>query len=96
MTKRKENYDMANKAQKLKTWIKDHEVEIKKTLKTIGVGAILGFGLGYITGDKITTTKIGNGYARFHMDGLIKYFDPSTGKEIDIMEACEVARKMYD
>lgn len=75
--------------QKTKEWIKEH----KEGLVRFGYYSA-GFAVGCFITDKISDYRIGNGIAKFHLAGIIKFFDPSTGDEISIMEANKILKDM--
>ena len=64
--------------QTMKEWIEEH----KEGLIRIGYYAV-GFGIGCFVTDKIQSKAYARGLKGFHQSGIIKFFDPATGIEVD-------------
>lgn len=54
----------------------------------------LGLGVGYFISDKISDYQVGAGLDRLAREGIIKFFEPSTGLEVGIEKAVEIADKL--
>lgn len=81
------------KEKKVKRWFDEHKKEIKSGMMKVGIYAI-GFGIGYFTADKITTFRIGAGLSTLRTSGIIKFFDPSNGLEIDVNKAVDLVKQI--
>lgn len=88
---------MKNLKQKTKEWYENNKESIKnKGKKILDYVFIVGtFTFTAYVGGKITEYSIGRGLKKFHEDGLIKFFDISTGKEIGIKELNMLIDEMY-
>lgn len=76
---------------KLKTWYGKNEDEIKTKAKKFGYCAA-GLGVGYLVGKQMTIFKSALGLADMNSLGIIKFFDPSKGVEINVKEACALLK----
>lgn len=79
---------------KIRTWYEENKEEIKSKLVK-GVCIIGGFISGSIVATKVANMNHKLGMAALHNDGLVKYFNPSTGQEISPYEISDVAREFY-
>lgn len=84
---------MNEKENKMKKWFKENKDEIVATSLAI-VCSTASVGFGYFIGDKICGYRTASGISRLHDLGIFKFFDPSTGSEIDVNKAVEVARDL--
>ncbi len=76
--------------QQLVKWFKEHEQEF------IGAGiALVGFGVGYYISGKAFDWRISYSLTRLTNDGILKFFDPTTGLEVGVDEACKIAIQKY-
>ncbi len=82
------------KINKMKDWFGKHKEEIKGELRRLCWYAV-GIGVGYFVGTKMHDLRIDNGLMRMYSDGLMKFFDPATGNEVDIDELGKVIKKIY-
>lgn len=78
-----------NEKRTMKEWVKEH----KGTLIGICCCAA-GFGLGCFVTDKIDSKACARGLQRFHQSGIIKFFDPATGIEVDECGVQEVIERV--
>lgn len=85
---------MEEKKSKVKVWFDKHKEEIKGEALRFCWYAV-GIGVGYFVGTKLNSLRIDNGLLRMHADGLIKFFDPAAGIEVDMSELGKVVRKTY-
>lgn len=80
------------KKKRVKRWFEDHKKEIKTTICVLAGGFIC-----YSICDKISDYKVGTNLSRFHDEGIIKFFDPSSNQEIDLDKAMEIIiKKIYN
>lgn len=84
---------MNEKKNKMKKWFEENKNEIKTEALKITYYAV-GLGIGYFVGDKICSYQNAAGMQKLHEMGIFKFFDPSTGTEIDVNKAVEVAKEM--
>lgn len=56
---------------------------------------VVGFVIGYFVGVKLIDLSINYELARMHSDTLIKFFDPATGRKIDVSELGKVIERTY-
>ena len=80
---------MREKKERLKVWFDGHKNDIK-----MYACYATGICVGYFVGTKITNYKFTAGIGALHVDGIIKFIDPSNGAEIGIKKACEIAGQM--
>ena len=80
---------MKEKNKKLKVWFDEHKNEIKTEAIRITYYA-LGLGIGYFVGDKICGHRMNSGLMIIHNAGIIKFFNPSTGLEVDYKDAVSI------
>ena len=85
---------MEEKKSKVKVWFDKHKEEIKGEALRFCWYAV-GIGVGYFVGTKLNSLRIDNGLLRMHADGLIKFFDPAAGIEVDMSELGKIVRKTY-
>lgn len=78
------------KTSEIKSWWEKN----KGWIKNIGIGTAL-FGGGVYIGDKICTICTAGGMQKYHEAGIIKFFDPVKGVEVDVEEACEVVKRTF-
>lgn len=79
----------------MKEWYNGHKNEIKSEVVKM-VYYVVGFGFGYFAANKIAGYRTTVGLASFHDDGIIKFYNPSTGLEVDtIKEVNDVVKKFY-
>lgn len=79
---------------KIKRWFDEHKNEIKAEAVRVGWYAF-GFCVGYFLCDKISEYSHGSGLRTLHEDGIIKFFDPSSGLEVDVEKAVEIAKEIH-
>lgn len=80
---------MSDLKQKTKDWYANNKDVIEKeVVKFIWCG--FGFVLGAFTYTKVNNAKIDLGLRRIHDEGLMKFFDITTGAEISFNEATKV------
>lgn len=85
---------MKEKMNETKVWLKEHKNEIaKEAMDIVKITACLG--IGYFMGSKITELQIGYGLDRVHRDGLVKFFNPSTGLEVSMQEINKIMSDKY-
>lgn len=77
---------MKERKEKLKKWFEENKDEIKNTASKIGWYA-WGFGLAWFVTDKITKAQINAGLAVLNAEGVIKFFNPENGNELNFIEA---------
>lgn len=77
----------------IKKWYEENKEDIKYETAKI-VWWTVGCGVGYILGTNIATSRIANGYKIFHEVGLVKFFNPETGIEIGVEEACKISSEI--
>lgn len=82
---------MKNKLQKTKGWFKDHSGEI---CCAIFCGALLC--TGYAVGQSVYNYRVACGLKKFHEAGFIKFFDESTGAEVDVNEVCGLIKDHFN
>lgn len=82
------------KENKIKSWVKDHKEDIKDVMKVV-IPFTVGFYIGGRAYTKIVEYSTARGFEALHGDGIIKLFDPSTGTEIGVTQACELVNKKY-
>ena len=81
------------KSEKIKAWFEEHK-------KAIGDNAVrifwyaLGLGVGYFVTDRISDIQVGCGLEKLANQGILKFFDPSTGLEVSVDKAVEIAEKL--
>ena len=81
------------KKSKVTVWFDEHKDEIKTSaLRLCWLG--LGIGLGCVATNYISDLKVGGGLYRLHDEGVVKFFDPSSGLEVGIEKAVEIAKKL--
>lgn len=85
---------MEEKKNRVKVWFNEHKEEIKGEALRLCWYAV-GISVGYFVGTKLSCLRIDNGLLRMHADGLIKFFDPAAGIEVDLSELGKVVRKTY-
>lgn len=84
---------MGTLKQKTKDWYANNKDVIEKeTVKFIWYG--FGFVLGAFTYTKVNNAQIERGLRRIHDEGLMKFFDITTGAEISFNEAAKVISTM--
>ena len=85
---------MEKQKRTFKEWREDNKDLIDKIA---GVVYIAGFiGLGYVVGGRITELSVDNGLERCHNLGIIKFFNPSTGLEVNPNEALNVMKEFVN
>lgn len=87
-------FPMKDRIAGVKAWYKEHKEGIKGEAIQLCWYAV-GIGVGYFVGTKLNSLRIGSGLMRLHDDGVMKFFDPLSEKEIDISELGKVVKKMY-
>lgn len=83
------------KESKLKTWMEEHRDEIKAESIRI-LWCAIGFGVAWFASSELTTRTNAMRVLELQNAGLLKFTNPSTGSEISIKEACEIANKIWD
>lgn len=78
------------KTSKFKAWWEKNKSDIEFCLWGMFMGAA-----GLQIGKRITGINRDIGTLRMHDKGILKYFDPDTGKEVDMDEACEVVKRVF-
>lgn len=79
------------KTSKVKAWWGRYKYHI------LGFGAGIGaFGYGCLMGNYVSNYRRRVGELRLHDKGIIKYFDPETGMEVDVDEACKVVKRVFN
>jgi len=86
---------MKEKIIKMKVWFEEHKDEIAKEAIRVS-WYLLGLGVGYFVGNKLSEWKMGYGLAGLHNDGIMKFFDPAKGIEVGIDEARNISKRMYN
>lgn len=79
---------------KAKRWFDEHKNEIKSEAVRVAWYAF-GFCVGYFVCNKISDYRVGAGMYALHEDGIIKFFNPSSGIEVDVNKAIEIAQQMH-
>lgn len=79
---------------RIKRWFDEHKNEIRAEAVRV-VWYAFGFGVGYFVCDKISEYSHGLHLQTLHADGIVKFFDPSSGLEVDVEKAVEIAKKIY-
>lgn len=64
---------------------------VKRPLLISGV-----FLLGTVVGDKYCLLKTGSGLERMHNAGVLKFFDPATGNEVNPEQVIEVCKRVFN
>lgn len=85
---------MTERKNRIKGWIEEHKEEIKGEVIRICWYAV-GIGVGYFIGGKIHDLRIDSGTKQLYIDGILKFFDPSTGQEINLSELGKVVKRIY-
>lgn len=78
------------KTSKLRAWWNRYKYHIQ----AFGICAAL-YGGGVCVGNYISNYQQSVGTLRLHDKGIVKYFDPDTGMEVNIEEACEVVKRVF-
>lgn len=58
-------------------------------------GHVAACSFGYLIGNTISNRKIAAGLAKFHKDGFLKFYNPSTGLEVE-KEVCDLIEDFYN
>lgn len=82
---------MKNKLQKTKGWLKNHSSEICFVLFCGGL-----LYTGYVVGQGVYNFEVARGLKKFHEAGFIKFFDESTGAEVDVEEVCGLIKDHFN
>ncbi len=59
-------------------------------------GHVAACGLGYLIANTISNRKMAAGLAKFHKDGFLKFYNPSTGLEVNEKEVCDLIGDFYN
>ena len=78
----------------VKAWYQEHKEGIKGKAIRLCWYAV-GIGVGYFVGTRLNDLRIDSVLMRLHADGVMKFFDPFSEKEIDISELGKVVKEMY-
>lgn len=81
---------MREKKERLKVWFDEHKNDIK-----VYAYYATGICIGYFVGTKMANYRLTAGIGALHVDGIIKFIDPSNGAEIGIKKACEITKEIY-
>lgn len=73
---------LKEKIENIKVFACEHRAVI--TAVVVGGSAFL---IGFKVGETSATLRMGSGLEDFHREGFIRFFNPSTAKEVDILEA---------
>lgn len=71
--------------------IKDFACEHRAVITAVVVGGIT-FLIGFKYGETSATLRMGLGLEDFHRKGFIRFFNPSTANEVDILEVNKLLR----
>lgn len=77
---------------KIRTWYEENKEEIKKVGASIYNFVVVGVTVGAacVLTDKFTEQRIQLGIDRAYDEGIIKFFDPSNGNEVNMHEAAKL------
>lgn len=70
----------------LKSWCMNHKKEL-----LIGGGITI-----FLLHEFINNICYARGLRKFHIDGFVKFFDPTTGNEIEIEQLVKLVKKFYN
>ncbi len=85
---------MEKMSTKMKAWYEKHKDDISKEAIRVS-WYLLGLSLGYFVGSKLSEWQMDSGLSRLHDDGIMKFFDPAKGIEVDVTEATKIVKQMY-
>lgn len=77
---------------KIKEWYRDNKDDIKQKAVIVGC-TTAGLSVGWILGRKYSSTVFGINMFTANADGVLKFFNPETGLEMNIMEFADFISK---
>ena len=81
------------KKSKAAIWLEEHKDEVKTlAMRICWLG--IGLGVGCVATNYVSDLKVGAGLWRLHDEGIIKFFDPSSGLEVGVDKAIEITKKL--
>lgn len=82
---------MKERTNKIKNWWEEHKDGIKRGVENYGF-YLVGLGVGYFIGKKVTETRFCFGISENMRKGVMKLVNPATGDEIGLKEAAELVK----